>query len=105
MFIGLRTHMKRREFLTLFGGTIIVAPLAARARTPDRALRVGMLIGYAEDDADTQARLAAFRQGLETLGWREGRNILIDYRFAPANPDQPGRSQRSWSLWDRTRSS
>src|SRR5208282_5606011 len=45
-------------------------------------------IGYAEDDPETQARLAAFRHALETLGWMEGRNILIDYRFAPANPDQ-----------------
>jgi putative ABC transport system substrate-binding protein len=47
-----------------------------------------MLIGYAEDDPETQARLAAFRHGLETLGWTEGRKILIDYRFAPADPDQ-----------------
>ena len=47
-----------------------------------------MLIGYAEDDQETQARLAAFRQGLERLGWTEGRNVRIDYRFAPAGPDQ-----------------
>jgi putative tryptophan/tyrosine transport system substrate-binding protein len=80
--------MKRREFLTLFSATVAAAPLAAHARTPDRAPRVGMLIGYAEDDADTQARLAAFRQGLEALGWAEGNNILIDHRFAPASPDQ-----------------
>jgi putative ABC transport system substrate-binding protein len=80
--------MKRREFLTLLGGAAAVWPRAAGAQTPDRVRRVGMLIGYAEDDPETQARLAAFRHGLETLGWTEGRNILIDYRFAPADPDQ-----------------
>jgi len=47
-----------------------------------------MLIGYAENDPETQARLAAFRQALEQLGWKEGRSVRIDYRFAPASPDQ-----------------
>jgi putative tryptophan/tyrosine transport system substrate-binding protein len=47
-----------------------------------------VLIGYAEDDPETQARLTAFRQGLAILGWTEGGNIRIDYRFSPANPDQ-----------------
>jgi putative ABC transport system substrate-binding protein len=50
-----------------------------------------MLIGYAENDQETQARLAAFRQELEHLGWTEGRNVRIDYRFAPAGPDQAQR--------------
>jgi putative tryptophan/tyrosine transport system substrate-binding protein len=80
--------MKRREFLTLLGGTIVAPALVAGAQTANRMRRVGMLIGYAENDADTQERLAAFRQGLEALGWTEGRDILIDYRFAPASPDQ-----------------
>jgi putative tryptophan/tyrosine transport system substrate-binding protein len=87
----MRMHIRRREFLTFIGGTIAASPAAAGAQTSDRAPRVGMLIGYAENDPDTQARLAAFRQGLDALGWREGHNIIIDYRFAPANPDQ-GRS-------------
>src|SRR5207253_4808362 len=60
----------------------------ARAQQPNPAQRVGMLIGYAENDQETQARLAAFRQGLELRGWTEGRNVQIDYRFAPAGPDQ-----------------
>jgi putative ABC transport system substrate-binding protein len=80
--------MKRRDFITLLGGAAVVWPLAARAQPPDRGRRIGMLIGYAEDDQETQARLAAFRQGLERLGWTEGRNVRIDYRFAPAGPDQ-----------------
>jgi putative ABC transport system substrate-binding protein len=50
-----------------------------------------MLIGYTENDPETQARLAAFRQGLDHLGWTEGRNVRIDYRFAPAGPDQAQR--------------
>src|SRR2546427_11171365 len=80
--------MKRREFLGVLGGTAVAWPLAARAQMPNRVRRVGMLIGSAENAPEPQARLAAFRQGLETLGWTEGRNIRIDYRFAPASPDQ-----------------
>src|SRR5713226_3930613 len=83
--------MKRRDFITLLGGAAVVWPLAARAQQPDRGRRIGMLIGYAENDPETQARLAAFRQGLEHLGWTEGRNVRIDYRFAPAGPDQAQR--------------
>jgi putative ABC transport system substrate-binding protein len=83
--------MKRRQFIAALGGAATASafwPLAVHAQTSDRIRRVGMLIGYAENDPETQARLAAFRQGLETLGWTEGRNVVIDYRFAPAGPDQ-----------------
>jgi putative ABC transport system substrate-binding protein len=83
--------MRRREFITLLGGAAAGWPLAARAQQSGQMRRVGMLIGYAENDAETQARLAAFRQGLDHLDWAEGRNVLIDYRFAPANPDQAQR--------------
>jgi putative ABC transport system substrate-binding protein len=83
--------MKRREFITLLGGAAVAWPLAARAQQPDRLRRIGVLIGYAENDLETQARLAAFRQGLERLGWTEDRNVRIDYRFAPAGPDQAQR--------------
>jgi putative ABC transport system substrate-binding protein len=79
--------MRRREFITLLGGAA-AWPLAARGQQPAQIRRVGMLIGYAENDPETQARLAAFRQAFEQLGWREGRSIRIDYRFAPASPDQ-----------------
>ena len=79
--------MKRRTFIAALGGAA-AWPLVARGQT---ARRIGMLIGYAEDDVETQARLAAFRKRLDELGWAEGRNLLIDYRFAPANPDQAQR--------------
>jgi ABC-type uncharacterized transport system substrate-binding protein len=78
--------MKRREFITLLGGAA-AWPLGARAQQPDQ-VAIGMLIGYAEDDPETQACLAAFRDGLGQLGWIEGHNVRIDYRFASAGPDQ-----------------
>ena len=77
--------MRRREFITLLGGAA-AWPLAARAQEPTR--RIGMLIGYAENDPEIQARLAAFRQALERNGWKEGSSVRIDYRFAPGGPDQ-----------------
>jgi len=80
--------VKRREFITVLGGAAAAWPLAARAQQPAKVRRVGMLIGYAENDPETQARLLAFRQGLDHLGWKEGSSVVIDYRFAPASPDQ-----------------
>jgi putative tryptophan/tyrosine transport system substrate-binding protein len=80
--------LRRRQFITLLGGVAAAWPLAARAHQPAQIRRVGMLIGYAENDPETQARLAAFRQAFEQLGWKEGRSVHIDYRFAPASPDQ-----------------
>ena len=50
--------------------------------------RIGVLMGFAEDDPETKARLAGFRQGLEKRGWSEGRNVRIDYRFAAGRADQ-----------------
>jgi putative ABC transport system substrate-binding protein len=80
--------MQRRDFITLLGGAAVAWPLAAQAQQSDQVRRIGMLIGYAENDPEIQARIAAFRQGLGRLGWTEGRNVRIDYRFAPAGPDQ-----------------
>jgi putative ABC transport system substrate-binding protein len=80
--------MRRREFITLLGGAAVAWPLAARAQQPDQMRRIGVLVGAAEDDVDIQVRVAGFRQGLEKLGWSEGRNIHIDYRFAAARADQ-----------------
>ena len=80
--------MQRREFITLLGGTAAAWPLAARAQQPNRMRRIGVLVGWAENDPDIQVQLAVFRQGLERLGWTEGRNVRIDYRFAAASPGQ-----------------
>ena len=77
--------MKRRQFITLLGGAAAAWPLVARAQQPDRMRRIGMLIGYAEDDPETKVRLAAFRQRLEKRGWSEGRNVQIEIRFGAAS--------------------
>ena len=78
--------MKRRDFITLLGGAATM-PLAARAQ--ERMRRVGVLLGSGvdADDADLQARIATFRQGLQQLGWTEGRNVRFDIRFASGNVD------------------
>ena len=76
--------MKRREFITLLGGAAAAWPVVARAQQPEKMRRIGVLVGLAENDPEIKARLAGFRQGLERLGWSEGRNVRIDYRFAPA---------------------
>jgi ABC-type uncharacterized transport system substrate-binding protein len=73
--------MKRREFITVLGGAA-AWPVAARAQQPDRMRRIGVLMAYAESDREGQARVAAFRDGLQKLGWTEGRKIRIDYRWA-----------------------
>ena len=71
--------MKRREFITLLGGAAAAWPLAARAQQGERVRRIGVLMIRAADDPEGQARLAAFRQGLQQLGWTDGRNVRIDY--------------------------
>jgi putative ABC transport system substrate-binding protein len=73
--------MKRRQFITGLGSAA-AWPLVASAQQADRMRRIGVLLGTIEDDTDTKARLAAFRQRLVELGWIEGRNVQIDGRFA-----------------------
>jgi putative tryptophan/tyrosine transport system substrate-binding protein len=83
--------MKRREFITLLGGAAAAWPLAARAQQPDRMRRIGVLMNLAADDAEGQARIAAFLQGLQQLGWTDGGNVRIDYRWTAGDA---GRFQR-----------
>jgi putative ABC transport system substrate-binding protein len=73
--------MKRREFIMLFGGAA-AWPLAARAQQTERMRRIVFLHALAADDPEVQPRIAAFRLGLETLGWTESRNIQIEHRFS-----------------------
>jgi hypothetical protein len=82
-------QLKRREFITLVGGAA-TWPLTARAQQGDRMRRIGVLMGFAESDRDGQAFIAAFREGLQKLGWVEGRNIRIDTRWAAGDiPHEP----------------
>ncbi len=76
--------MKRREFIALAGGLVVSSPFAARAQQPDRMRRVGVLMAGA-DDQEPQARLAVFLQALQQLGWTDGRNVRIEYRWAAGN--------------------
>ena len=77
--------MRRREFLKVLGGTALAWPVYASAQQPGRARSIGVLMGYAESDPEGQAFVAALREGLQRLGWTEGRNFRIDFRWARAS--------------------
>ena len=83
--------MNRREFITLLGGAA-AWPLAARAQQPDKMRRVGVLMTLAADDPQSMARIAAFLQGLQQLGWIDGRNVRIDYRWSAGGADRTRKS-------------
>ena len=78
--------MRRREFITLVGGAA-AWPLAARGQQGERVRRIGVLAGVGASDLDAQARLAAFLQALQQLGWTNGRNVRLDVRWAAGNAD------------------
>jgi hypothetical protein len=80
------SDMKRWEFITLLGGAAAAWPLGALAQQADRLRHIGVLMASAADDAQSQARIAAFLQGLQQLGWTDGRNVRIDTRWATTNP-------------------
>jgi putative tryptophan/tyrosine transport system substrate-binding protein len=73
--------LSRREFIILLGGASTTWPLAARAQQGERVRRIGVLAAYAENDPEAQARIVAFRQAMQGLGWTEGRNIAMEYRW------------------------
>jgi putative tryptophan/tyrosine transport system substrate-binding protein len=79
-------QLKRRAFITLLGGTA-AWPLVARGQQPERMRRIGVLMPLAADDLEAQARITAFVQGLQQLGWTDGRNVRIDTRWAADNVD------------------
>jgi putative ABC transport system substrate-binding protein len=81
--------MKRREFISFLGGAAAAWPLAtARAQESGRVRRVGVLLALFDSDPEGQPRIAAFQQELENLGWTEGRNIQIEYRWASGDADR-----------------
>ena len=77
--------MRRRDCIILLGGAAVAWPLAARAQQGERVRRIGVLLPAAADNAEFQARVGAFLQGLALLGWTIGRNVRIDTRWATAN--------------------
>jgi putative ABC transport system substrate-binding protein len=79
--------MKRREFITLLGGAEAAWPVTAWAQS-DRTRRIGMLMGYPEGDPHAQANVKAMQQGLQSLGWIDGKNVTIDYRWAGGDPEK-----------------
>jgi putative ABC transport system substrate-binding protein len=79
--------LRRREFIAAIGGAA-AWPLAAPAQQGDRVRRIGVLRDFAADDPESQARLTAFRQALQELGWTDGRNVLIEYRLGAADVDR-----------------
>jgi putative ABC transport system substrate-binding protein len=82
--------MRRCEFITLLGGVALACPLAARAQQGDRIRRLGVLSGYRADDPEMMDRIVVFRQAMQELGWSEGRNLQIDYRWAGADAARIG---------------
>jgi len=80
--------MRRRDFITLMGGVAATWPLAARAQQGERMRRIGVLMNLAADDAQSMARIAAFLQALQQLGWTDGRNVTIDYRWGAGDPER-----------------
>jgi putative tryptophan/tyrosine transport system substrate-binding protein len=88
--------MKRREFITLLGGTAATWPLAARAQQPaGRVYRVGLLVTASREQQ--LHLLKAFEQGLRNLGYRVGENVVIEYRFADGKMERCPGWRRTWS--------
>jgi putative ABC transport system substrate-binding protein len=83
--------MKRREFIMLLGGAAAAShaslPLAARAQQAERTRRIGLLLPWTPDDPEARARIVAFLQGLQQLGWTDGRNVRIEYRWSAGNAE------------------
>ena len=90
--------MRRRNFIKGIAGSAAIWPFAARAQQPERLRRIGMLISTREDDPEGQARAALLRQGLSELGWTEGRNIHIDYRWVGGDAARARPALQNWSV-------
>jgi putative tryptophan/tyrosine transport system substrate-binding protein len=84
---GWVVHMQRRQFIGLLGGAAATWPLAVRAQQGGGMRRIGVLMNQASDDLETHDRSTALQQGLQQLGWIEGRNVRLDIRYGASNPD------------------
>jgi putative tryptophan/tyrosine transport system substrate-binding protein len=80
--------MRRREFIAFLGGAAVAWPITARAQQPERVRRIGVLQASNGNDPEWQRRTAVFVQDLQKLGWREGANLVIDYRWAGDNSER-----------------
>src|SRR6516164_10291391 len=80
-------RIRRRELIAALGG-VAAWPLAARAQQPEQMRRIGVFMNVAEDDPSGQSRIAAFVQGLQQLGWTDGRNVRIDIRWGAGDPER-----------------
>lgn len=83
--------MRRREFITLVGGTAAAWPLAGRAQQPDRVRLIGVLMNRAADDVEGQAGVTAFTQALQQTGLIEGRNVRLEIRWGANDPERDRR--------------
>src|SRR6516225_5645062 len=80
--------MRRRQFLSLLGGAAASYPLAARAQQSERMRRIGVLMSTTAEDAEGQARIAAFLQGLRQAGWAVSGNVQIDTRWGAGDAER-----------------
>ena len=97
--------MKRRKFITLLGAAAMAWPRAARAQQGERMRRIGVLMPIAADDPAAKARLAAFQQDLQQLGWTDGRNVRIETRWSKGHADAFANTRPNWPRFRPTSSS
>jgi putative ABC transport system substrate-binding protein len=83
--------MKRRDFITLLGGAAVAWPLAARAQQPAKVPTIGFFMPLSEDDAEGQARIRVFLGRLQDLGWTQGRNVRIEFRWGAGDAESTRR--------------
>jgi len=88
--------MRRREFM-LLSCAAAIWPLAARAQQSERVRRISVLFGQTSDEPEAQRRIAAFKQGLQQLGWIEGQNVRTDIRWGTSDQERCAETLRNWS--------
>lgn len=85
-------HMRRRDFIRLIAGATAASPYQAGAQPRDQTRKIGVLMGLAADDPEARDRIGAFEQALQELGWKEGRNLQIEYRRGAGNTESTRKS-------------